>query len=43
MIYPAIGWIENCTVPSAQAELLSNQIEFVQLTWYPLHSKVIID
>ena len=42
MIDPATGWIEILTVLSAQAELVSNQVERAWLTRYPLPSKVIL-
>ena len=38
-----IGWIEICTVSSAQTNLVINQVELKWLTWYPLPSKVIVD
>ena len=43
MIDPTTGWIEIRTVPSAQANLVSNQIEVAWLTRYQLPSKVIVD
>ena len=43
MIDPAIGWIEICTVPSAQRDLVSNQVDLTWLAHYPLPNKVIMD
>ena len=43
MIDPAKSWIEIRTVPSAQIEPVSNQVELAQLTDYPLPSTVIED
>ena len=40
---PATGWIEIRTVPSSRADLVSNIVELVWLTRYPLPSKVILD
>ena len=43
MIDPATGWIEIRTVPSARADLVSNIVELVWITMYPLPSKVIVE
>ena len=43
MIDSATGWTENCTVSSTAADLVSNIVELVWLTRYPLPSKVIVD
>ena len=43
MIDPATGWVEICTVPSARADLVANQVELAWLTRYPLPEKVILD
>ena len=43
MIDPATGWIEIHTVPSAQADLVANQVDLAWLTCYPLPNKVIVD
>ena len=43
MIDPAKGWIEICTILSACADLVSNQVELAWLNRYPLPSKVIVD
>ena len=43
MIDLAMGYMEICTVPSAQTDLVSLQVELVWLTMYQLPSKVIVD
>ena len=43
MIDPATGWIENCMVPQAHADLVSKIVELAWLTKYPLLIKVIVD
>ena len=43
MIDPAICCIEIRTVPSAHTDLVSNMVQLVWLTRYPLPSKVIVD
>ena len=43
IVGPATDWTEIRTVPSAQAELVSNEVELTWLTRYPLPSKVIVD
>ena len=43
MIVPAINSIEIRTVPSAQVDLVANQVELAWLARYPLHNKVIVD
>ena len=43
MIDSATGWIETHTVPSARVDLVSNIVELVWLTRYPLPIKVIVD
>ena len=43
MIDLAIGWIEIHTVPSARADLVSNQVKLSWLTRYPLPNKVTIE
>ena len=43
MIDPATDWIQIRTVPSARTDLVSNIVELVWLTRYPLPSKVIVD
>ena len=43
MIDLATGWIDICTIPSAQADLVANQEELAWLTHYPLPSKIIVD
>ena len=43
MIDLATGWIEIRTVPSAQADLVANQVELAWLTYYALPNKVIVD
>ena len=35
MIDPATGGIEKCTVPSARADLVSDQVDLSWLTHYP--------
>ena len=42
MIDPATGWIEICTVPSLQADLVANQVELSWLTRYLLPNQVIV-
>ena len=39
MIDSATGWIEICTIPSAQADRVANQVELAWLTLYPLPNK----
>ena len=36
-------WLEICTMPSAQVDLIANQVELAWLTRYPLPIKVILD
>ena len=43
IIDPATGWIEICTAPSAQADLVANQAELAWLTSHLLPSKVIVN
>ena len=43
MIDLATGWIEICTVPSARANLVVDQLQVAWLTCYPLPIKVIVD
>ena len=43
IIDPATGRIEIHTVPSAQADIIANQVELACLTCYPLPNKVIMD
>ena len=43
MADPAIGWIEIRTVPSAQVDLIANQVELAWPTRYPFPSKVVVD
>ena len=43
MIDPATGWREICTVVSARANLVANQVELSWLTRYPLPNKVVMD
>ena len=43
MIDPVIGWIEIHTVPSAQEDLMANQVELAWLMHYPLSCKEILD
>ena len=43
MIDLATGRIEICTVPSASADLVANQVELAWLTHYLLPNKVIVD
>ena len=43
MIDLATGWIEICTVPSAQVDLISNQVELAWLMCYALPNKVIVN
>ena len=42
MIDPTTGWIEICSVPSAWADLIANQVELAWLTHYPLPNKGIV-
>ena len=43
MIGPATSWIEICTIPSARADLVANQVELAWLTHYSLPNTVIVD
>ena len=43
MIDPAMGRREICTVPLAQADLESNEVELAWHTRYPILSKNIVD
>ena len=43
MIDPATGWIEVRSVPEARADLVTNQVELVWLTRYPLPNKITVD
>ena len=43
MIDRATGWIEIRNVPSAQTDLVANQVELGLLTYYSLPNKVIVD
>ena len=43
MIDLATGWIEIHTIPLAQADLVSNQVELAWLAWYLLSNMVIVD
>ena len=42
MIDPSVAWVELCTVPSGQADLVSDQVELAWLIRYPLPSKVVL-
>ena len=41
--YPAIGWIEICSVPEAIADLVANQVELACLSRYALPNKITVD